>query len=42
MQCGFRQEVVSINPDDATFVTLGDVTKSIVVTPDIERAFVFS
>jgi hypothetical protein len=36
LQCGFRQEVVSIDPEVATFVPLGNVNKSIVVTPDIE------
>jgi hypothetical protein len=42
LQCGFRQEAVSIDPDEATFITLGNVNKSIVVTPDIEQAFAFS
>jgi len=42
LQCGFRQEAVSIDPDNATFVSLGWVDKSLVVTPDIERAFAFS
>lgn len=42
LQCGFRQEAVSIDPDESTFVTLGNVNKSIVVTPDIEKAFASS
>jgi hypothetical protein len=42
LQCGFRQEAVSIDPEEGTFVPLGDVTKSLIVTPDVERAFVFS
>lgn len=42
LQCGFRQEAVCIDPDEATFVVLGDVDKSLIVTPDVERAFVFS
>jgi hypothetical protein len=42
LQCGFRQEAVCIDPDSATFVSLGSVDKSLVVTPDIERAFVVS
>jgi len=42
LQCGFRQEAVCIDPDEATFVALGDVDKSLIVTPDIDRAFVFS
>jgi hypothetical protein len=39
LQCGFRQEAVCIDPDGATFVSLGSVDKSLIVTPDIERAF---
>ena len=42
LQCGFRQEAVAIDPDESTFVTLGNVNKSIVVTPDIEKAFALS
>mmetsp|Transcript_5223 Transcript_5223/g.10174 ORF Transcript_5223/g.10174 Transcript_5223/m.10174 type:complete len:506 (+) Transcript_5223:133-1650(+) len=42
LQCGFRQEAVCIDPNEATFVALGDVDKSLIVTPDVERAFVFS
>lgn len=42
LQCGFRQEAVCINPEEATFVSMGDVDKSLIVTPDIERAFEFS
>merc|ERR1712183_40415 len=40
LQCGFSQEAVSIDPSTATFVSLGDVNKSLVVTPDVEKAFV--
>ena len=36
LQCGFRQEAVSIDVDESTFVSLGNVNKSIVVTPDID------
>lgn len=39
LQYGFRQEAVSIDPNEALFVSLGDVKKSLVVTPDVERAF---
>ena len=42
LQCAFRQEAVCIDPDGATFVSLGSVDKSLVVTPDIERAFAVS
>lgn len=39
LQYGFRQEAVSIDPNEAAFVSLGDVKKSLVVTPDVEGAF---
>lgn len=42
LHCGFRQEAVSIDADEGKFVHMGDVTKSLIVTPDVERAFVFS
>lgn len=42
LQCGFRQEAVAIDHEEGTFVPMGDVSKSLVVTPDVERAFVFS
>ena len=42
LQCGFRQEAVSIDPEEAAFVPLGEVKKSLIVTPDVERAFQFS
>ncbi|KAL7550202.1 hypothetical protein ACHAWF_013440 [Thalassiosira exigua] len=42
LRCGFRQEAACIDPNEAAFVCLGDVDKSLVVTPDIERAFAFS
>ena len=42
LQCGFQQQAVSIDPEEGTFVLMGDVTKSLIVTPDVERAFVFS
>jgi hypothetical protein len=42
LQCGFRQEAVCIDPDKAIFASLGRVDKSLIVTPDVERAFVFS
>ncbi|KAL7540489.1 hypothetical protein ACHAXR_010156 [Thalassiosira sp. AJA248-18] len=37
LQCGFRQEAVCINPDDATFVSLGDVGKSLIFCPIIDN-----
>ena len=42
LQCGFRQEAVSIDPEEATFVPMGDVGKALVVVPDVERAFAHS
>jgi len=42
LQCGFRQEAVAIDSEEATFTSLGEVTKSLIVTPDVEKAFVFS
>ena len=42
LHCGFRQEAVAIDHDEGNFVPMGDVTKSLIVTPDVERAFVFS
>ena len=35
LQCGFRQEAVSIDPEECTFVSLGGVDNSLVVVPDI-------
>jgi len=35
LQCGFRQETVSIDPDEATFVSFGNVKKSLIVTPNL-------
>lgn len=42
LQCGFRQEAVAIDSEEATFTSLGEVTKSLIVMPDVEKAFVFS
>ncbi|KAL9190485.1 hypothetical protein ACHAXT_007696 [Thalassiosira profunda] len=42
LQCGFRQEAVGVDPAGRTFVALGGVEKSLVVTPDVERAFAAS
>ena len=39
LTCGFRQQAVAIDPDEGEFVALGDVEKTIVVTPDLEGAF---
>lgn len=42
LQCGFSQQAVCIDPDESSFVAMGGVGKSLIVTPDIERAFEFS
>lgn len=37
IQCGFYQQAVSINASNAEYVPVGEVTKSFVVTPDIDE-----
>lgn len=39
LTCGFRQQAVAIDANEAVFVPLGDVKKTIVVTPDLSGAF---
>ena len=39
LSCGFLQQAVAIDPSQATYVPLGEVKKSLVVTPDVESAF---
>lgn len=38
LSCGFRQEAVVIDQETSKYVALGDVSKSIVVTPDLSSA----
>jgi hypothetical protein len=40
LTCGFRQQAVSIDTQQSEFVSLGDVQKTIVATPDLTGAFV--
>lgn len=40
LSCSFLQQAVIIDPEEAKYVTLGNVTKSIVITPDLESALV--
>ena len=40
LSCSFLQQAVIIDPEEAKYVTLGNVNKSIVVTPDLEAALV--
>jgi len=39
LSCGFLQQSVAIDPSQATYVPLGEVKKTLVVTPDVESAF---
>lgn len=39
LPCGFLQQAVAIDPGQASYVPLGEVKKTIVVTPDIESSF---
>lgn len=39
LTCNFRQQAVAINQDRCEFTPLGRVTKTIVATPDLSRAF---
>jgi hypothetical protein len=39
LPCGFLQQAVAIDTSQATYVPLGEVQKSLVVTPDVESAF---
>jgi RNA polymerase III RPC4 len=39
LTCNFHQEAVVINTDESEFVSLGQVDKTIVVTPDLDKAF---
>jgi len=40
LPCGFLQQAVAIDPNNASYVPLGEVKKTLVATPDIESAFV--
>lgn len=35
MTCSFHQEAVAIDSEQSNYVTLGDVKKSVVVSPDL-------
>jgi hypothetical protein len=39
LTCGFRQQAVAIDTEESEFVSLGDVQKTIVATPDLNGAF---
>lgn len=40
LTAGFLQQAVVIDPDDSKFIALGNINKSIVVTPDLSSALV--
>ena len=39
LSCGFVQQAVAIDTEQAKYVELGNVKKSIIITPDLENAF---
>lgn len=39
LPCGFLQQAVAIDSEKQTYIPLGEVKKSLVVTPDIEEVF---
>ena len=39
LSCSFRQQAVIVNKGTKQFIPIGDVGKTVVVTPDIESAF---
>lgn len=39
LTCSFEQQAVVIDPERGRYVKLGEVHKTAVVTPDLEKAF---
>ena len=39
LPCGFVQQAVAIDTEAGTYTPLGEVKKTVVVTPDVELAF---
>jgi hypothetical protein len=39
LSCGFLQHAVAIDAQKGKYVSLGEVKKSIVITPDLSSAF---
>lgn len=37
LSCQFFEQAVMINTDDGTYVPVGEVTKTIVATPDLNQ-----
>jgi hypothetical protein len=42
LSCSFRQQAVIVNKGTKEFIPIGNVGKTVVVTPDIESAFAIS
>ena len=38
LPCGFVQQVVAIDTEESTYIPLGDVKKTVVMTPDVGSA----
>jgi hypothetical protein len=38
LPCGFVQQAVAIDTEESTYIPLGDVKKTVVMTPDVESA----
>lgn len=39
LPCGFVQQAVAIDTEESTYIPLGNVKKTVVVTPNVEGAF---
>ena len=39
LPCAFAQQAVVIDTDEGNYMNLGEVKKTVVVTPEIDRAF---
>ena len=39
LKCGFTQQAVAMDPDQGTYIPLGNVKKNMLVIPDVENAF---
>ena len=39
LPCGFVQQAVAIDQEESNYIPLGEVKKTVVVTPDVDRAF---
>jgi len=39
LPCGFAQQAVAIDTNENTYIPLGEVKKTVIVTPNVESAF---